>query len=302
MMGSPVVAYRAVVALLWGLALHDSLVCRGLFWDGAAFLVNIVDTGTFHDFYPARAHVDYVTELPVLVALHLGVTDLRILAVIQSAGLFALPVALYHFAMARVRHDPLLLAIVVATVALVYLPTSFFIIGEYSALYAAATAAMAIVLTAERRRPYDGTLLLAIAVMSVRSYEAMVYFGPLLAVAALWWRHRLPAGEGEARGLAVIAALGFIGGAVVAGGTMYVYWDHPHFVLVRAAILDFWQNQQFVVPVAGLGLFAVLSLVWPRWLRSWAPAVLIVTVALVLAATPKFRDWQIGRASCRERV
>ena len=39
----PALAYRAVVLLLWGLAIHNSFACRGLFWDGAAFLANLID-------------------------------------------------------------------------------------------------------------------------------------------------------------------------------------------------------------------------------------------------------------------
>ena len=284
-------AYRIVAALLWGLAAYDSLVCRGLFWDGASFLVNIVDSGTFHDFYPARANVGYVTQLPVLLALKLGVANLRTLAIIQSAALFALPVGLYHYALARVRHDRLLLSIVMIEVAVVYLPTSFFIIGEYNALYAAATAAMATVLTVKHRRAYDGFLLGALGVLSVCSYEAMIYFGPLLVAAMLWWRQRLPAADRQTRALALVAALGFACGAIVSGATVVEYWNHPHFVLVRAAVFDFWQNQQFIVPVAGFAVFALLSLVWPAWLRTRAPATLIVVVAVVLVSTLKFRDW-----------
>jgi hypothetical protein len=284
-------AYRIVVTLLWGLAAYDALACRSLFWDGASFLVNIIDTGTFHDFYPARSHVGWVTQLPVLVALRAGVVDTRLLAIVQSAALFALPVGFYHLALSRLRHDWLLLAAVMAAIALVYLPTSFFIIGEYNVLYAAATATMAIVLTVERRRPYDAVLLCAIAVLSVRSYEAMVYFGPLLVAAVLWWRSRVPADDKAARGLALIAAFGFAGGAVVSGATITVYWDHPHFTAVRAAILDFWQDQQFVVPVAGFGLFGLISFVRPAWLRTWAPAALIVANAALLISTLWFREW-----------
>jgi hypothetical protein len=284
-------AWRLAAALLWGLAAYDTLACRGLFWDGSAFLVNIIDSGTFHDFYPARAYVGYVTQLPVLIALKLGVSDLRVLAMVQTAALFALPVGLYHFALARVRRDWLLLCVVMGTIALVYLPTSFFIIGEYNTLYAMATATMAIVLTGERRRAYDGPLLCALAVLSVCSYEAMVYFGPLLVAAMLWWRHRLPREERTARALALVAAVGFLGGTIVSSDTIVEYWHHPHFVLVRGAILDFWQNQQFIVPVAGLSLFALVSLARPSWLRGRAPVILIAIVSAVLIATLKFRDW-----------
>ena len=43
---SPAVAYRGTVLLLWGLAAWNALACRGLFWDGASFLANVLETGT----------------------------------------------------------------------------------------------------------------------------------------------------------------------------------------------------------------------------------------------------------------
>jgi len=275
------VLYRGIVLLLWALAAWNSWVCRGLFWDGASFLANIIERGTFHDFYPARAHVAWVTELPVLAAIRLGVTDTRWLAVVQSAALFALPAGLYHLALARLRDDATALAIVMAAIALVYLPTSFLIVGEYNATYAAAAAAMAVALSIRNRG--DAILLALLGALCLRSYEAMVYLGPLLGAAA-WWSSR-NSGDNIVRLLGRIAALCFVGGALVSGITMAVYWHHPHFVLVRAAVLDFWQNLQFVVPLAGLAVFAALSLVRPKWLRGSAPALVIGVTAALLAAT-----------------
>jgi len=79
--------YRGAAAILWALAIWNSVACRGLFWDGSAFLVEIIDNNWFHwMFYPARAHVMWLTQLPVVVALKLGVTDTRFLAVAYSAG------------------------------------------------------------------------------------------------------------------------------------------------------------------------------------------------------------------------
>jgi hypothetical protein len=292
----PPIVYRGAVLLLWALAAWNSFACRGLFWDGAAFLVNIIDFDKFHDFYPARAHVGYVTQLPVLLATRLGVADLKLLATIQSAALFALPAALYHFAMARVRGDGLLLAIVLAIVATVYLPTSFFIIGEYNAAYAAVTAAMAVALTSRGGRS-DGVILLLLGALCLRSYEAMAYLGPMIAAAVLWstWRRHgeepeptLESGD-IARLFGTIAAMAFVGGALVSGITMAVYWNHPHFVLVRAAVPDFWQNLQFVIPLVGLGLFAAACLVWPRWLLGRAPVALIGFAALLLVIVPWLR-------------
>jgi hypothetical protein len=282
----PPAAYRSVVVLVWALAINAAIASRGLFWDGSSFLANILELGDVHDFYVARAHVDWLTQLPVLALAELGLSDTRLMAMVYSATLFALPAALYHAALARVRHDAVLLGIVIAAIAIVYLPTSFFIVGEYNATYAAAVFAMAVTLTpGERLR--DAALLCLLGVLAVRSYEAMLYVGPLLAAAIAWsWR-----GEGDrwARGLAMIAALAFLAGAVVAGVAIVDYWSHPHFVKVRSTSIAFWQNLQFVIPLVGLALSAAIALLRPSWLQGRGPAVVMGIAAVVLALSPWYR-------------
>ena len=66
-------AYRGTVLLLWAQVALGAWVCRGLFWDGASFLANMLETGTYHDFYPARAHVAWLNETPVLLLARAGV-------------------------------------------------------------------------------------------------------------------------------------------------------------------------------------------------------------------------------------
>ena len=282
-----VAAYRAVVVLIWGLAAYATVTCRGLFWDGSSFLVNILDNGRFHDFYVARAHVDWVTQAPVLLLSELGVRDTRLLSMAYSAALFGLPTALYHLALARARHDAVLLGIVIAAVAVVYLPTSFFIIGEYNATFAAVTAAMAIAMTSRASRLGDAALLCVLGVFSVRSYEAMIYFGPLLAAAIVW---SLRQGKDSAtRVLAGVAALAFLAAAVVSAGTVADYWTHPHFIKVRSMSFDFWQNLQFAIPLAGLAICAVIALCRPRWLQTRGPFIVVGVCATVLASTPWWR-------------
>ncbi|MEA2845530.1 MAG: hypothetical protein QOG78_811 [Rhodospirillaceae bacterium] len=280
-------AYRVVVLLVWGLAVYATVTCRGLFWDGSSFLVNILDHGRFHDFYVARAHVDWVTQVPVLLLSELGVRDTRLLAMAYSAALFGLPTALYHLALARVRHDAVLLAIVIAAVVVVYLPTSFFIIGEYNATFAAVTAGMAVTLTARENRLGDAALLCVLGVFCVRSYEAMVYLGPLLAAAIVWSRRNDT--DGATRVLAGIAALAFGAGAVVAAATIADYWTHPHFLTVRSMSFDFWQNLQFAIPLAGLALSTLVGLARPAWLQGRGPLVVMAIAATALSSTPWWR-------------
>ncbi len=280
-------SYRGTVLLLWALAAGNAVACRGLFWDGASFLANLLQAGTFHDFYPPRAHVAWLTQAPVLLLAKAGVRNVHLLAMVYSAALFAVPAALYHLALARVRDRGALLAAMIAIVAVVYLPTSFFVVGEYNIAYAAVAATFAIALSpgpAERR---DGALMLACGLVCIASYEAMIYLGPLTAAVILWSRGRHRDLLGHV--LALAAALAFLAAAAVSATTTVQYWNHDHFVLVRAAAFDFWQNLQFVVPLAGLAVMAVAALVFPRWLAGRGPIVAACIVGLVLIATPWFR-------------
>jgi hypothetical protein len=265
---------------------------RGLFWDGSAFLVEIIDTNWFHwRFYPARAHVMWLTQFPVVAALKLGVSDTRILAIAYSAGLFGLPTALYHLALWRARGDAVVMAVVLAAIAVVYLSTSFFIAGEYNTAFALAVAVMTIVVTGKELSRFDTVLLLFFGWLAFRSYEAMAYLGPLLA-AAIVWRIRTTAPPGPAAPhhlVGYLAALLFVGASAVSCVTIVEYWQHAYFTRVRGAALDFWQNLQFVLVAAPLAVFAVAALVRPAWLRGTALFGLLWLGAALLAVSPWLR-------------
>ena len=285
-----VTAYRAVALLLWALAVYNAFECRGLFWDGSAFLVNLLDGERFHDFYAARAHVDWLTQAPMLLLADAGLRDTGLLAMVYSASLFAVPVGLYHFALARVRHDVPLLAVVVTIVAGVYLPTSFFIVGEYNVTFAAVTAAMAVTLTAGVRSVRDVAILCVLGVLCLRSYEAMIYFGPLLAAAIIWTSRRATDSDFAMRVLYALASLAFFGAAVVSVATIADYWDHPHFLQVRSTSVQFWRNMQFAIPLAGFAICGVAGLRNPAWLRKRGPTIVLGVIAVLLALSPWWRD------------
>jgi hypothetical protein len=177
------------------------------------------------------------------------------------------------------------LAAVLAAVAVVYLSTSFFIAGEYNTAFAIAVAVMTIVVTGKGLSRSDIFLLVFFGWLAFRSYEAMAYFGPLLA-AAIAWRLRTTAPPGAVAPrylLGYFAALLFIGASAVSFVTMAQYWQHAYFMRVRVAAFDFWQNLQFVLAAGPLILFAVAALLRPAWLRSaplfgllWLGAVLLI--------------------------
>jgi hypothetical protein len=279
--------YRGTVLLLWAQAAVGAFVCRGLFWDGASFLANVLETGGYHDFYPARAHLAWLTETPVLLLVGAGVRDVHLLAMAFSAMLFVIPAALYHLALARAR-DGVRLAAVIAVVAAVHLPTCFFAVGEHLITYALVTATFMVALSPRVPAWRDGALLFAFGLIAIASYEAMIYLGPAAAAVVLWsarGRH-----EPLGRMLIFAAALAFLGATVVALSTVVHYWHHDHFVRVRAATFDFWQNLQFVLPLAALAAIGLVALVLPRGLAGRGPLVAAAVAAALLVASPWLRE------------
>src|SRR5947208_2842110 len=177
-MPTTTVAYRTTLGLIWGLALWHSWESRGLFVDGSAFLVQIARREWFFDFYGPRLYAMIIGQVPVMTAMFLGVTDLHLMARLLSIGLFAVPTALYHLALARAKDDAVLLAGVVAAIAVVFMTTSFFIVGEYNMAYAIVILAAVRLATAERLTVYDSLFLVALAFLAMRTYEVMIYLGP----------------------------------------------------------------------------------------------------------------------------
>jgi hypothetical protein len=76
----------------------------------------------------------------------------------------------------------------------------------------------------------------------------------------------------------------------VSAATIVDYWDHPHFLEVRSTSVDFWQNMQFAIPLAGFVICGVAGLRNPAWLRGRGPIVVLAVVAALLALSPWWRD------------
>ncbi len=283
--------WRGAVVLLWALALLNCLVYRGLFWDGASFLVHMIADGQFHAGHTARSHILWATQWPVMAALRLGLKDTALLSLLYSFGLFALPTALYNLALYRVRAAPSLLAAVLAIVAVIYLSNCFFIVGEFNAAYAAVTAAAAVALTTRNTDWCDGAILCVLAFLCLRSYEAMIYLGPFMAMMTVWAMLRQTAGSAWGRLLGLTGAGFFIGAAIVSFAATTHLWDHEYYVRVRAAAFDFWQNLQFMIGLLTLGAFVAALLMRPVWLRGRGPFVILVVGAAVFAVSPWLREF-----------
>ncbi|MFO1160158.1 MAG: hypothetical protein U1E60_15055 [Reyranellaceae bacterium] len=285
-MPSTKIAYRTTVCLIWGLALWHSWESRGLFVDGSAFLVQIARREWFFDFYGPRLYAMVVSQVPIVTALFLGVTDLHLLARLLSLGLFALPTALYHLALVRVKDDAVLLAAVIAAVAVVFMTTSFFIVGEYNTAYAIVVVAAVRLVTAERLTLIDGLFLAVIGLLGIRTYEAMLYLGPLLAAMIVWAIRRAPSRPWLPTTLHLVAATGFLGGMVVAVGSLRKPYSEEHLDETLQTAANFWQNLQFDLALLAALIVVVWALVRPRDLLTSQPYRWAAVGLVILALSP----------------
>src|SRR5215475_14335364 len=104
------------------------------------------------------------------------------------------------------------MAIVIAAIAIVFMTTSFFIVGEYNTAYAIAVLVAVRLATAKRLTVVDGVFLAVVAWLAVRTYEAMLYLGPLLAAMIGWTVWRARQRPPLAVALHLLAAAAFLGG------------------------------------------------------------------------------------------
>jgi hypothetical protein len=285
-MPTTTVAYRTTVCLIWGLALWHSWESRGLFVDGSAFLVQIARREWFFDFYAPRLYAMVVGQAPIMTAIFLGVTDLHLLARLLSLGLFALPTVLYHLALVRVKDDAVLLAAVIAAIGVVFMTTSFFIVGEYNTAYAIAILVAVRLATARQLTWVDGLFLAVIGFLAIRTYEAMLYLGPLLSAMVLWAIWRAPSRPWLPTTLHLVSIAGFIAGMFVAIGSLTRPYSVEHLDETIETARNFWQNMQFDLVVAAALVVVVWALLRPRDLALAKPYRWAAVCLVILALSP----------------
>ena len=285
-MPSNLFVYRATICLIWALALWHSWTCRGLFVDGSAFLVQIVRREWFFDFYAPRLYAMIVGQIPVMTAVTLGVTDLHLLGRLLSLGLFGLPTLFYTFALHRVKDEPVLMAIVIAAIAIVFMTTSFFIIGEYNTAYAICMMVAVRLATARRLTYPDSIVLVLAAALATRTYEVMIYLGPLMASMVLWRVWRAPARRIVPALLHLVAVGFFIFSMFVAVDSVVHPHSAEHLVESWHQAFFFWQNLQFDFVFVAALIIVAWALLRPGDLNQLRPYRWALVCLAILALSP----------------
>ena len=160
------------------------LTARCLYADGSFYLVQVLAAQNFADIAGCRGFSHYLIEFPVVVALALGVNSIPCLTFLFGIGCFcAWPVAMSLCYRLAPRHFWL----VMLAGAAGYLNAAFMSVGEHIVAHAFFWPALFAILFVRPLTPFAAVTLLFSSVILMRSYESMLFLGPVL-IALLVWR------------------------------------------------------------------------------------------------------------------
>ena len=208
----------AIALLCLGVYLLLAITGRTvLFADGAFYLTWILEHQRPMDFDSGRHFAHLVTQVPAVLALRLGVSDLKLLTGLFALGLWV-PFAIGFWICRRaagLRQELVLFPLV--SFFAVTANSSFVIVSE-SHLVVSLFWALLLVLAVPR--PWSGwwlALAVGLGLPLLRSYESMVLLGPILAIAASW-RAAVTHSRSLRLGAAAVAVW------CLAGTTVAAYW------------------------------------------------------------------------------
>lgn len=194
----------AIAQILAGLSL------RGLYADGAYYAAELWLRQSFVIIEPSRWTAQMLVQAPVFVAMKLGATSPRAVAIALSLSTNLMPLAVTLASLAvlprAARHWALFPLFVLLGFGMSASVASI-ADGPTAAAYA---WALLLVILFGRDGGWRLAALLVLALGAIRLHEAMAFLGPQIAFAALWQRRRT-ADRSMRAGLLVTAALVLLG-------------------------------------------------------------------------------------------
>jgi hypothetical protein len=154
------------------------VTARSLYDDGSYYFLRVLQANGFTEMLFSRGHAGYLYQLPVVLALKLGVTNLEVLKLAFGVGCFcAWPVAMW----ACYRLAPEHFWLVVLAAGMAYLNAAFVAVGEHVVAHAFFWPVVFVLLFVRPLTGFAAVVLLASSVILLRSYESMLFLGPVLA-------------------------------------------------------------------------------------------------------------------------
>jgi hypothetical protein len=168
--------------IIVGLLLSGIYSARGLYADGSYFLFQVLTLQGFEVTDAPRSFALFLSQLPLVVAIKLGIKDLNVLIRLHSFGLIGIPLSLWIYALYLQLNKNIFWLFILAFSAS-YLSSGFFAIGEYNLCYA--LCALCVSIMCNQTRSHTNFIILIFASsFLIKSYEAMIFMGPLLCLIA----------------------------------------------------------------------------------------------------------------------
>ncbi len=157
---------------------------RCLYADGSYVFLKTLVTEHFVPTVGLRAYICYLYEVPVIVALKMGVTSIPWLAIAYGIGCFGVwPLAMFLC----YRMAPQHFWLVMLACAAGYLNAAFMAMGEHIGTHALFWTSLFAILYVRPLTPLAAVTLLVSTIILVQSYESMLFLGPPM-IALLVWR------------------------------------------------------------------------------------------------------------------
>jgi hypothetical protein len=152
---------------------------RSLYDDGSYYFARILQAGGFTEMVYSRDYVDYLYQLPVALALQFDITNLAKLQAAFGIGCFmAWPLAMAMCLWLAPKHFWL----VVLGCGAGYLNAAFSAVAEHVVAHAFFWPVCFVLVFVRPLTPVAAAFLLGSAALLVRSYESMLFLGPVLAM------------------------------------------------------------------------------------------------------------------------
>jgi hypothetical protein len=155
---------------------------RSIYNDGSYYFMVVLEKFKFVAIISYRAYADYLIELPLILALKAGVTSIPLLRIAFGLGCFwvwPIAMALCYWM------DSKQFWLVVLACGAGYLNTSFVAVGESVVAHAFFWPACFAILFVRPLKPTTAGILIGSCVILLRSYESMLFLGPLLGLLAI---------------------------------------------------------------------------------------------------------------------
>jgi len=235
---------------------------RSLYDDGSYYFLRVLQAGGFTEMIFSRGHAAYLFQLPVVMALKLGVTDISKLQVAFGIGCFiAWPLAMTICCWLAPKHF-WLVALACGTG---YLNAAFVAVGEHLVAHAFFWPVCFVILFVRPLTPAAAGVLLGSAIILFRSYESMLFLGPALA----WLAFRRAADGKEKSWQRVVLLLT----TFLLAGSAFISLDGILHPCTRSSVCSF-----------NTGLLRELAA--PGWTVDWS---FLWVLLMIASGSPKVR-------------